>query len=68
MNRVIRTTLQVLLAVLVAVPAAVAALEAAGLQVNGAVLVGIAGAAVVIVSAVQNALEDSGALPPYRKD
>jgi hypothetical protein len=58
-----RTVLQVVIAVGVAIPSAVAAAVAAGVDVSGGavtLVVGVAAAAVVLVSTVQNTLEASG--------
>ena len=56
-RRVIRTAIQTALAVLVAVPAAVAALGLPASTASAAV--GIAGALVILVSAAQNAFDES---------
>jgi acyl-CoA synthetase (AMP-forming)/AMP-acid ligase II len=56
-GRAVRTVLQVIVAVLGAVPAAVAVLPASWTD-SRASLVAIAGAAVILVSAAQNALDE----------
>jgi hypothetical protein len=59
-GRTVRTAVQVLLAVLLAVPAALGALTAAGVEVpagSAAVAVGVTGALVVLISAGQNAYD-----------
>lgn len=60
-SAVVRTIVQVLLAVAVAIPAAVALLPVSAAVSAG--VVGVAGALVVVVTAVQNALEAKGAIP-----
>lgn len=55
-RRVVRTVLQTIIAVCAAVPAAVALLPLD--PAEAAWPVGIAGAAVIVVSAIQNGLED----------
>ena len=55
--RTVRTIIQVLLSLLVAIPTAVATASEAGVSVPyAATIVGVAGAAVVLISAVQNAI------------
>ena len=66
MTRQLRTLVQVLVAIATVVPSAVAALEAGGIHLNGAAISAVTGAAVVIVTAVQNALEDAGVLKDRR--
>lgn len=59
-RRTARTAVQVLLAVLVAVPAALGALTAAGVELGArptALAVGVTGFAVVLISAGQNAYD-----------
>ncbi len=60
LSRVLRTVGQVLVAVAAAVPAAVALLDISAAR--SAQVVGICGATVVIVTAVQNALEAKGTI------
>lgn len=60
-QRVLRTVVQVLIAVAVAVPSAVALLDID--KALAAKIVGVAGALVIVVTALQNALEANGVLP-----
>lgn len=59
-RRVIRTTVQVVVAVLVAIPAAWGALAAAGVDIPAAVtawVIGIPAALTILISAAQNAYD-----------
>lgn len=64
--RVLRTVVQVLVALVAVLPATVAALAAVGVHVDGALLAALAGAAVLVVTAVQNGIEHAGPGPVYR--
>lgn len=62
-TRILRTVLQVLAALVVVLPAAVAFLGTVGVTVDGVALAGVLAAAVVLVTTVQNALEQAELIP-----
>lgn len=61
--RILRTVLQVLAALVIVLPAVVAFLGTVGITVDGAALATVLAAAVVLVTTVQNALEQAGLIP-----
>lgn len=65
-SSVLRVGLRVVLAVAATIPAAVALLPIAA--ADAAWAVGIAGVFIVVLTALQNALEDSGRVPTLWKD
>lgn len=62
-QRILRTAIQVIIGLAAAVPAAVAAIGGEVDAALAAKVVGFAGAAIIIVTALQNALEAAGILP-----
>jgi len=65
-SSVLRVSLRVVLAVAATIPAAAALLPIAA--ADAAWAVGLAGVLIVVLTAVQNALEDSGRVPTLWKD
>lgn len=61
--RIVRTVVQIVVACAAVVPLVVTLLAEAGVAVDGARLVAVAGAAVALVTAAQNALEKGGLIP-----
>lgn len=61
--RILRTILQVLAALVIVLPAIVAFLGTLGITVDGVGLAAVLAAAVVLVTTVQNALEQAGLIP-----
>ncbi len=61
--RILRTILQVLAALVIVLPAVVAFLASVGIAVDGVGLAAVLAAAVVLVTTVQNALEQAGVIP-----
>lgn len=66
MNRIARTAIQLTLALCGVVPASVAILEENGIDVDTRGVVAIAGIATLVVTAVQNTLEDRGVIKDRR--
>lgn len=62
-TRTLRTVLQVLTAAIVVLPAAVAFAGTLGATINGTALAAVLAAAVILVTTVQNALEQAGIIP-----
>ena len=62
-TRTLRTVLQVLTALVVVLPAAVAFAGSLGYTVDGAALAAVLAAAVILVTPVQNAREQAGLIP-----
>ena len=62
-TRTLRTVLQVLTAALVVLPAAVAFADTLGVTIDGVGIAATLAAAVILVTTVQNALEQAGIIP-----
>lgn len=64
-TRVLRSLLQMLVAATIILPALVGFLSAAGVTVDGKAWAAVLAAAVILVTTVQNALEQSGIIPTF---
>ena len=62
-TRILRTAGQLLAAAVIIVPTFVALLATAGIEVDGKAWAAVLAAAVLFVTTVQNALEQSGIIP-----
>lgn len=62
-TRTLRTVLQVLTAAVIVLPAAVAFAAQLGYTIDGVGIAAVLAAAVVLVTTVQNALEQAGLIP-----
>lgn len=62
-TRVLRTVLQVLTAAVVVLPAAVSFADSVGVTIDGVGIAATLAAAVILVTTLQNALEQAGLIP-----